>query len=383
MKTLDFKTRTLFEDRHSPYQKDRWVGGLDIGYSGIKGFAPNKVFCFPSYATRIPNNQVVLREPYSTDIRFRDESGTWAVGELAYENVKSSEVMDSEAELYGRHRYYSPMFSVISKVGMALEFTTNQFGSPKDKELIIQTGLPPRYLKSDTEDLKSVLAGHHNFELKIGSGDWQTFDFEVKENNIFVMPQPMGALVSASVGNNGHAIAESQKYFSSSVIVFDPGFGTFDDYYVQNGSVIGNGETFPGLGMREVFERTCKDIHDVHGIEVSVAELHKKLDAGEIKVVNKKKLSSKKYQFGTFLENNCQQVCYEAIEKMKSIHNYFQDIDYIIAAGGTYDAWADIMSDTFKDMEDLVIIPANINDPTLSNIFSNVRGYYFYRLNRR
>ena len=57
MNTRDFKTRTIFETRPAPYKRDRWVVGLDIGYSGIKGYATNKVFCFPAYARKVPNNQ--------------------------------------------------------------------------------------------------------------------------------------------------------------------------------------------------------------------------------------------------------------------------------------------------------------------------------------
>lgn len=84
MNTRDFKTRTIFETRPAPYKRDRWVVGLDIGYSGIKGYATNKVFCFPAYARKVPNNQVVLKDAEKTDIRYRDETGTWIIGECFY-----------------------------------------------------------------------------------------------------------------------------------------------------------------------------------------------------------------------------------------------------------------------------------------------------------
>lgn len=67
---------------------------------------------------------------------------------------------------------------------------------------------------------------------------------------------------------------------------------------------------------------------------------------------------------------------------MKSSHNYFSDCDYIIAAGGTYDAWATQFNAVFRDMEGLEIIPGNVNDPSLSNIYSNVRGYYYQCIGR-
>lgn len=383
MQTINFKTKTLFENRPAPYRKDKWVLGLDIGYSAIKGFCPNKVFCFPAYARKIPDNRISLREPSETDIRYRDEEGVWTVGNLAYDEVNASEVIDSEAELYGRNRYYSPMFQVMARTGMAIGLITNGFGSPKDKEFVIQAGLPPKYLESDMAEVQEALAGYHKFELQIGKNSkWIPFEFEVKSNNVYVMAQPLGALISASVDKNGHPIPESKKYFNSELIVFDPGFGTLDDYTVHLGNVIGS-ETFPNLGMREVFARTCRDIKEIHNVELHVPELQNKLENGEIKVVDRKEMKSKKYSFESILLNNCHSVCNDAIEKMKSIHNFFISTDYIIATGGTYDAWADTIADVFKDMEDLFIVPANINDPSLSNVFSNARGYYFYRLNSK
>lgn len=76
------------------------------------------------------------------------------------------------------------------------------------------------------------------------------------------------------------------------------------------------------------------------------------------------------------------EVCNETIEKLKSTHNYFADIDYIVATGGTYDAWSEQFNNVFRYMDGLQIIPGNINDPDLSNIYSNVRGYYYQRVNQ-
>lgn len=67
---------------------------------------------------------------------------------------------------------------------------------------------------------------------------------------------------------------------------------------------------------------------------------------------------------------------------MKSIYDYFSSYDYIIATGGTYDAWATDFNAVFANMEGFSVIPANVNDPTLTNVFSNVRGYYFSLVNR-
>lgn len=383
MNTIDFKTKTILMNRPAPVSMDKWLLGLDIGYSSVKGMSPNKVYCFPAYARKIPENRLVLKEPSSTDIRYRDEEGTWTVGNLAYDEVNASEVVDSETELYSRYRYHSPMFQVIARTGIAIGLAANSFGSPKNKKLIIQAGLPPKYLASDTPEVKSALSGHHKFELKLGKNMvWQKFEFDIAEDDIFVMAQPLGALISASVNKEGKTLPIAKEYFRSDLIVFDPGFGTVDDYTVHLGNVISS-DTFPNLGMREVFARTCKEIKEVYNMDYQVPELQNLLEDGKIRVVDRKIMKSSKYEFGGILEKNCKQVCLDTIEKLKSIHNYFATTDFIIATGGTYDAWKNIIADTFKDMEDLRIIPANTNDTSLTNIFSNVRGYYYYRLNAR
>ena len=86
--------------------------------------------------------------------------------------------------------------------------------------------------------------------------------------------------------------------------------------------------------------------------------------------------------FRKLLEDASREVCNETIEKLKSTHNYFADIDYIVATGGTYDAWSEQFNNVFRYMDGLQIIPGNINDPDLSNIYSNVRGYYYQRVNQ-
>ncbi len=196
------------------------------------------------------------------------------------------------------------------------------------------------------------------------------------------MPQPLGSLVSASIDKEGKQIADAVKYFSSNVVIFDPGFGTMDDYTVKQGNVVGTGETFANLGMHEVFERTCKDIQVNYGVSLQVPELINKLNSGTVYVTDRKAMKRVEKDFKSYLDKNSKQVCEEAIEQMKVIHDYFSDINYIIATGGTYDAWKAEFDPKFAEMEGLHIVPGNSNDDTITNVFSNVRGYYFYLLNR-
>lgn len=65
--TLNFKPKTLMETRSFPSSNSHWVIGLDIGYSAVKGICPNKIFSFPSYARKIPENRERMKAYADTE----------------------------------------------------------------------------------------------------------------------------------------------------------------------------------------------------------------------------------------------------------------------------------------------------------------------------
>ena len=382
MSSLDFKTRTEILHRANPTKENVWVIGEDIGYSAIKIMCPNKVAVVPSYARKVVENKMSLKEESPADIRYRDSEGMWVIGDLAYEDVNSSEVIESESELFGRNRYNSPMFKVLARTGLAIGLMVNSYGNPEGKKIKVQTGLPPKYMKADKEPLTASLAGHHQFDIRIGKAPWQHFDFTLEKEDIYVMPQPLGALVSSTIGKNGKQIPDAKKFFNSNVVIIDPGCGTCDEYVVKNGKVVDH-DTHPELSMHEVFSRTCKDIFGAYGLDIQVPELQNYLKTGTVRVIDTSGPRPKRQtcSFENILQENCKKVCEEAVEKLNNRYNYFLDTDLIVATGGTYDAWGSHFSDAFMDMDDLQIIPGNANESELSNIYSNVRGYYYYLLN--
>ena len=100
--------------------------------------SPNKIYSVPAYARKIPADRVRLNEPSETDIYYKAENGDiWVVGSLAYNELSASDVIDSEQELFGRKRYYSDMFRVISDTGIAIGLMGNDKGNSKGKKLTI------------------------------------------------------------------------------------------------------------------------------------------------------------------------------------------------------------------------------------------------------
>ena len=385
MDTKKFRTGTDIIERDNGKLNGIWPIGLDLGYSGVKMLAPNKAARFPSYAVRIDEEIQYLTGAPDNSIMYRDnKSGEmWLVGELAQAQMVGTVSDESERAMYGRDRYDDPMFNVVSATGLGVSRLATSYGKAATDRIIIQTGLPESYLE-DTPMLKDALAKDYDFALKMGNRPWENFSFKVDESDVYVMSQPKGSLFSVCMQKDGSFHSDVNRYLSSNVIIFDPGFGTFDIFIVNNGAVV-KGETAQNLGMRRVFHDTVLSIKDKYGISIAVPAMQKYLETGTVRSIDRKTLKSMEYPFGDDLAAASEKVCDEAISRMfKAIGGVEKIIDYnyLVITGGTGDAWLETIKDKLKNVETLKIIPANQNDPELALLYSNARGYYYYRFNK-
>lgn len=378
--TCDFKTKNCCIDRKNEMVDGYWGMAIDIGYSGVKGFSPNKVFCFPAYARKTDQEVLSIGNVNNDCIQYRDDEtkAVWVVGASAIEMLDVSDTRDSVNAVFGRNRYFSEMFLVIARTSIAIGMMDNEYGNSKGKKLVIQTGLPPAYLRSDTPLIKEALAGTHKFSIKIGNSKWINYDFTLAENSIWIMPQPMGSLVSVSSNSDGSHIPEAAQYFNKKMLIFDPGFGTLDIFNINRGR-IDSYETFDDLGMKRVMIETTNTIFEYYHTEIPVLALQKFLDEGTIRCFDRKAHKATKRPFGEILEKKSKEVCQEALARIDNIYNNFIDHDFFVVTGGTGEAWYPYIKEYFKDMDTLHIIPGNQND-NLPYVFSNVRGYYLFLL---
>ena len=385
MDTSKFKTKTEFIERKNPSVSNVWEIALDIGYSAVKLFGPNIVARFPSYAKRVENDFKMLTASPDSCILFQDMENNemWVVGEFAQNLIKRGDTADSEETLYGREREGNPIYQVITKVGLGIACMGGPNGEVGDKPVLVQTGLPEKYLKSGKDGIIETIAGHHDFRIKIGERPWAHFIFDIREDNKFVRSQPMGTLFSACMESNGSFRADGNKLLSSSCIVFDPGFGTLDIFPIIKG-VVKHGETFEDLGMKRVLQETSDMIFEKYHVEIPVAAMQKYLATGTIIVskLDRKKaeLSSKEEPFGDILAEANSKICEEAIARTLNAIDIFEYNNFILT-GGTGAAWRDMILNKFKNLSTLRIIDGNAND-NLAFVYSNVRGYYLSRYAR-
>ena len=352
----------------------KWVLGIDAGFSSLKGFAPTKYFCFPSFAHKLDTE---LQFSNEQDILYRDDSGTYLVGASAQNQIGSDDTNETETELYARNRYSNKKFKIILATGLAIGISENLYGKKSDEqEIVVQTGLPTAYIMKDEKSIVKAFCDHYVFELKIGMGNWKKYDIQVKPENVFVMPQPAGTLYSVVVDENGHNLPDAKAFFSKNILIADVGFGTFDPYGLINRKLVLK-ESLSNIGMRRILAETSGLIRDLYGEDIRVPAMQKYLEKGYIDILDEETMKTESVQIAPLLEKASEMVFQEAVAALKNMTNFIRDYDVLIPTGGTCSLWMDKFVEHFKDMKSLTVIPGNRNDK-LPLLYSNVRGYYMF-----
>lgn len=374
-----FCAKTSYVKHTATSAPGKKICAIDIGYSAVKCFTDNCRASFPSLA--LPMKEIEFAgEAGKHDILYRDDKGIWAVGSIALKGMSIRDTNESEQTLYSRNRYDSELFKIIYRVGMGLcLLEEEQIENGGNRPIVLQTGLPPAYLKSDKRDLVRVLSGLHLFEIKVGNGQWKEICFELQPEQIKVMAQPLGSLYSVAFDNNCRMVPDAKKYFTSSLLVLDPGFGTCDTYAVRN-RTIDSSESFDNLGMRAVYKLLSDKIYQIYGEDVPVPTIAKVLMDGEIEVLDKTAIRTERYPVDTLLQQCSEEICRRAILKIQSTYDYLREYRYLLITGGTGEAWKDNIIHHFSGMQSLTILQGNQNDSGLPQVFSNVRGYYLFQV---
>lgn len=388
MPTQNFRTKTMFIERANVRGSDAWQVAVDVGYSGVKLFSPNIIACFPAFAAPAKGVFVGGSAKSMDDTILYRESETdpvWFVGRAAQDAISKEDPDTSSMSIYGRQRYGSDMFRVLVNTALGLACRKNQYGDPDGLPIVLRTGLPNAYIKTDSLYLKEAFEGVHSFDLKIGNGDWQHFDVVLAKGNVSVMPQPMGTLLSVVTSDDGTMRSEADLYYSSPTLICDPGFGTFDCFSLRGGAMT-TMETFDTLGMKQVLADTSKEIFDKYHTDIPVPAMQRYLETGYISMYDRRNRTSVMMPFDDILEECSRKTAMKAIDKLDEIYN-LDDYKYLILTGGTGEAWYPYFKDAYKGMSGLTLVPGNQNTMgVLTNekgypaplpfIFSNVRGYY-------
>lgn len=373
MNTKKYRTRQEIITEEHP-KRSKYIIGLDAGYSSMKGYHENGYFCFPSYAKKI--NDTMLNIAGAKDIIYHDleTNEKYMLGYTAQDMVASTDTNDTDGELYSRKRYHNKLFRILCNAAIGLALIDKN----DDREIIVQTGLPTSYVKGDSDAMKNALCKPSKFRIKLANEEWKEFNLKLTPDQIFIMPQPAGSLYSVLIQNNGVYVKEAKEILFSNSLVLDVGFGTFDLYGIKSRNIV-CGESIDELGMREVLKHTSKKILDEMNEDIRIQALQKNLETGTVTCVNEEELKTEEKELAPLLAQSSNEVFQEAIERTRAITNTFRDYNRLIVSGGTGQAWFNKINEYLKNMKNLEIIPSNVNNPSSSFVYSNVRGYYLFR----
>lgn len=355
----------------------RWVIAIDIGFSSVKGVAPNKVFCFPSYIKKLDDEQM---QPEKDDIYYRDDDGVYLIGISAQELVRADDTNDTGSS-FDRNRYFTKDFLILARTAMAIGLMDNAERINKfNLRPYIQTGLPAAYLKEDAMKIKRAFITPGSFEIKIGNGKWKKYENLVNESDVSVMSQPAGTLNSIMIDDNGVYRNDLKKIISEGILIADVGFGTFDPYGIVSRRVVLQ-ESINNLGMKKVLETASEYIYKDHGMDIRIPQMRKYMKAGYFTVIDIQNMKSQKVALDDYIEKACREVAVMAAKKLYEMAGYFHDYSVLVVTGGTGAAWIDYFRETFAGLDSLQILPGN-NGNNLAIYYANARGYYMSAITR-
>lgn len=349
--------------------------GIDIGYSSVKGFTPERRFVFPSFVREL-KGQLLAGDSDDIIIKDMSDEHEWIVGKNAIDGISSDNTSFGGDEWYARKRYLSKEYRILVMAALGMAFYPDEDGKMPEGKPAIQTGLPPAYLEGDSKLLKKAFSGKIDFTMRLGLRKAIPFHFNFSEEDIAVMPQPMGTLYSVITKDDGTRTEDWKNFFSGDTIIFDGGFGTLDIYTIRGRQTEAH-SSFDSLGMHEVFKRTSAKIMESYGEDVPIHALICSLGEGTVTCFDEENISTDEKPIGDFLASSSAAVADEAISKMLDICKPIKDYRNLIVTGGTGAAWIDIVRKRFEKMPSMSVISGNRND-SLDPIYSNVRGYYFF-----
>lgn len=383
--TKAFKTRSEIIEKKLPringnnQYKGKTIVALDIGYSGVKGASPNRVFTFPSYAKKTPKDLDVVGKVRPSDIQLRnDKTGEcWLVGQAAETMMDQVDIESTtDASLYTRYRYDSEVFNVLAMTGMALGL----WGTGSGNDIYLQTGLPATYKDRDEGKIVSALCGDYAVSIKVGSGDWVPFQFTLDENHIDVMEQPQGTLC-ATAYDNGVVSQMGKDILRSNSIILDIGFGTEDIFSIRSGYKNAH-QTYSDTGMRAVFEAVIKQLqadHKNYALETKIFELQRYMENGEVPYFDADEFQMHNLPFADILEEKNREICDKSIRRLMQDYGNLVGYNYLIVTGGTGESRFEQIKEMLSGLPTLQVLPGNLNTQDLAFSYSNVMGYYMLR----
>lgn len=379
----DYAARTEFRlhERPLPFvgSKNEVPIGLDIGYSSTNVYSMFGQHIFPSFPIRVAEDFSMVAD--KTDIRYRDESGTWYIGNLARAAIEDGKIQAQSQTLFGRQRINSLEYLVLLRVGLFFGLIKKDLGHTyeiaKDIRLRINTGLPDQYLNRDRLALKERFAGHHHFEIKVGLKDWIKVSFDINEEDVHVISQPFGTLWALAANRNGELT--NLDLLIKNVLIFDGGQHTIDTYFNRRG-LKGISSTWENLSMMQIIRNVRKRVRGATKgqgdfLEYAFDKIITSDKPGKIRYGRRQE-----YDISKDIIECTEEIAKEAARELDTIYDNLNDVDILVCTGGTGKAFYPYFK-KYYNYEGLEVLLAEKTDSdneveNFSAVFANAVGFY-------
>ncbi|QUH22083.1 ParM/StbA family protein [Alkaliphilus sp. B6464] len=306
--------------------------GLDVGFSATKIFSMFGYHKYPSVVRKIRKRDLDNIK-YSDDcyILYKtSDRDIWLVGHAVIN--RTFDQLTNEDTLYTENRLNSEENLVLNRVGIALALMKDDFSFVKNPAIRLCVGLPEKQVDSHADSYIDLLMGHHEFEIKIGSRDWQKIKVDVEEENISVLSQPFGTLLSLASDRKGKIINENLLK-KDRTLIYDGGFGTIDTFLIENGNIV-NSTTDPTLAMKDIFNEARDTIAEKTDIMLQLHQFNYYLskDQGERFIWYN---GNQKYDLDPDIKLSTINFAEDNIKMLNQQYRGFNNVDSIIVTGGT------------------------------------------------
>lgn len=375
LKNYTSKTIFKFHNLNIPFAKNSGEEpiALDVGYGGVKVFSMNGMHSFPSVLFKVKKDTVFLDN--ETDIKYIDEEGNlWYVGDRARDSLEAGSRQIDSDEFFSSKRLDTDEFLILLRTGIYLGLCNENFDySLKGKKIRISTGLPEEDVERDSSRLRKIIAGHHHFQISIGGREFKKVNFDIDENDIEILSQPLGTIYSMAFDLKGN-IPREDLIVEKNVLVLDGGMYTFDTY-LSNRADQGISKTWEEFAMYEVYTKVRDIIKEKTGRFINEFDIEKYMaderHPGDIRYEGKQR-----YYFGDNYLQTLKYMAEKLVKKLNRTYDNFNDIDTVIVTGGTGKAYYPYLKQLIS-VDELML--AERNDADLGKfdaVFSNVVGFF-------
>lgn len=381
-----YAAKTFFnlheEELLIPNVKGFALMALDIGYSSTKVYSIYGKHIFPSLPIRVEEDHSVSTK--ETDIKYKDEDGNlWYIGDVARSQLYGGGVRAQEETLLGPQRINSPDYLVLLRVGIFLGLAKKDekdgFKIEREKQVKIRTGLPLKYVDLYNNEIMKAFVGRHRFEVKIGDKPWTEVDITISQNDVAVLPQPMGSLWALATNRLGEET--NPGLLSENTLVFDGGHYTADTFLTIEGEQ-SDSRTWENISMVKIIEKLIKTVEQRTGGNASFRKIefssiiHSPRLPGKVTY----KDGNQVYDIKGDLVRHTEEVAKAAIKEIDTAYFNLRDIHNLVCTGGTGKLFYPFFKRNYES-ENRVVLLAERNDSENSaddftTVFANAVGFF-------